>query len=107
METGIEIITAERKRQFEVEGYSVMQDFYRNSKGELANAAAVYAIDPMGGDASYITGSLWPWKHVNANFSCLDNTEECPEERIKDLAKAGALIAAEIDRIQFMIKMKA
>ena len=35
METGIEIITAERKRQFEVEGYSVMQDFYRNSKGEL------------------------------------------------------------------------
>lgn len=106
METGIEIIEAERKRQFEEEGYSVMRDFLRNPKGELANAAAVYAIDPMGGDATHITGNLWPWKHTEPNFKCLDNTEECPEDRIKDLAKAGALIAAEIDRIQFLIKYK-
>ena len=36
---------------------------------------------------------MWPWE---ANW-----WKPTPEDRIKELAKAGALIAAEIDRLSF------
>lgn len=99
MKTGIELIAEERQRQIEVEGWTPQHDD-EHSKGELANAAAVYAIDPMGGDASSMIKNLWPWDKSWLKISCNENTEDNPSGRIRDLQKAGALIAAEIDRLQ-------
>jgi hypothetical protein len=99
MKTGIELIAEERQRQIEVEGFTSQHDD-KHSNGELANAAAVYAIDPMGGDASNMVQTLWPWDKSWLKISCNENTEDNPVGRIRDLQKAGALIAAEIDRLQ-------
>lgn len=99
MKTGIELIAEERQRQIEVEGWTPEHDD-THVKGEIANAAAVYAIDPMGGDASNIVDTLWPWGREWLKISCHENTSDNPKGRIRDLQKAGALIAAEIDRLQ-------
>jgi hypothetical protein len=99
MKSGIELIAEERQRQIEVEGDTAEHDD-GHSKGQLANAAAVYAIDPMGGDATNMIETLWPWDKSLLKISCNENTEDSPYLRIRDLQKAGALIAAEIDRLQ-------
>jgi hypothetical protein len=88
--TGIELIAAERKRQIEEEGWTAEHDS-QWEKGELAEAAAAYAIHPFQ-DAAFINWRklLWPW----------DIEWYKPEtDRIHELEKAGALIAAEIDRL--------
>jgi hypothetical protein len=89
---GAECIAAERKRQIEEEGFTAEHD-NRLGNGVLAAAAACYAV-PALAEKAY----LWPfdrswWKLV-------------PENRIRELEKAGALIAAEIDRLQLMEKNK-
>lgn len=99
MKTGIELIAEERQRQIEVEWFTSQHDD-KHSNGGLANAAAVYAIDPMGGDASNMVQTLWPWDKSWLKISCNENTEDNPSGRVRDLQKAGALIAAEIDRLQ-------
>lgn len=82
--TGAELIAAERKRQIDVEGYSKTSDaLYVN--GELVRAAVCYVESTGDPQASL----WWPWdvKHWK------------PSNRVRDLTKAGALIAAEIDRL--------
>lgn len=72
-------IAAERKRQIEAEGWTPEHDdLYRTR--EMAFAAASYAVR----DTRY-----WPWS--------LDWWK--PTSQRRDLIKAGALIAAEIDRL--------
>lgn len=94
MKTGIERIAAERKRQIEVEGWDAEHDISINGDGQLARAAACYALDD---DCRDLLGSdgmslLWPWTKLWWKPS--------HENRIRELEKAGALIAAEIDRLQ-------
>lgn len=99
--TGIELITEERKRQIEVEGWTAEHDTQHTNE-ELAIAASCYAIP---GDERIYDGEVpenWPWeekwwKPADCEFSSDENYHS---ERIKELAKAGALIAAEIDRLQ-------
>ena len=84
--TGLELIAAERQRQIDVEGWTPEHDA-EHSNGELIQAAACYALSA---DGFRGVPTLWPfarqwWK---------------PSNPIRDLAKAGALIAAEIDRLQ-------
>lgn len=90
METGIEEIAKERKRQIEVEGWTAEHDD-EHITGELAHAAACYAYPYRVKRLDYVG---WPegWS--------LDWYKPTPEDRIKELAKAGALIAAEIDRLK-------
>ncbi len=95
--TGIELIAAERQRQIEQEGWTEEHDC-QHENGELAKAAALYAIpdddryiDTHEG-SSYILETLWPWHP--------DWWKPTPDNRIRELQKAGALIAAEIDRLQ-------
>jgi hypothetical protein len=83
--TGIELIAAERRRQIEAEGWTPEHDdAHRNN--ELARAAAAYALPDDYRDCDH-----WPWN---------DSWKPTPDDRIRELVKAGALIVAEIDRLQ-------
>ncbi len=84
--TGIELIAAERQRQMSVEGWDVYHDdTHRN--GEMARAAAKYALTHTRVSERAIR---WPWS--------LEWWK--PKDPIRNLVRAGALIAAEIDRLQ-------
>jgi hypothetical protein len=92
MKTGVEIIAEERQRHSKVEGWTPENDdaYVFN---QLANAAIAYATPPeQRGGGGVIVPECWPW-----DFNWWKPT---PENRVKELAKAGALIAAEIDRLQ-------
>lgn len=95
---GIAIIAEERKRQQEI-GWTLEHD-QEHKDSELANAAATYTMDPdvREGLISLMPETLfdnvpptWPWDK--------EWWKPTPDDRIKELAKAGALIAAEIDRL--------
>ena len=82
--TGIDLIKQERERQIYSEGWSSEHDD-EHTNNELALAAVCYALP-----GTYLS-SNWP--------STWDKKWYKPTTRIKDLTKAGALIAAEIDRL--------
>lgn len=100
MTNGIELIAAERARQMVVEGWTADHDD-KHEHGEMAHAAACYAVgepvfvqnryylydDMRLTEVSFL--NLWPW---GAEWYK-------PNDRISDLVRAGALIAAEIDRL--------
>jgi hypothetical protein len=87
---GIELIAAERKRQIEEEGWTPGHDD-GHKREELCMAGAYYAIP----DAyRRFCPDLWPPNWDGAWF------KPTPYDRIRELVKAGALIAAEIDRLQ-------
>lgn len=101
MKTGIELIAEERQRQIRAEDYTPEHDD-SHTKWELAMAAAAYASRPniivsVGkNDGVFITvkrGCLWP-------FGGKDFKPSYYDDRIRELVKAGALIAAEIERLQ-------
>ncbi|TIM14496.1 MAG: hypothetical protein E5Y67_12520 [Mesorhizobium sp.] len=118
-------IAAERQRQIESEGWTPEHDD-KHEKGELAGAAACYALH----DVNYVAPSHYPPRRVYAAVSeardAVSKTEMAttreairlaigepkaptrwpwdaswwkPTARRRDLVKAGALIAAEIERI--------
>lgn len=108
--TGVARIAAERQRQIEQEGWTPARDD-EHDKGELAITAACYAVHgltirhadnaitssehpvrvvvsgPYG-----ITKDAWLWA------SCDDKRDK--HSQLRRLEIAGALIAAEIDRLQ-------
>lgn len=92
--TGIELIAMERLRQVTVEEFDEVNDD-TNLNSELAWAAAAYVlsdIDPNdlnGEDVEKLPEIFWPWH----------SDWWKPSTRTRDLTKAGALIAAEIDRL--------
>lgn len=87
-------IIKERLRQVEDEGYTAARDDL-HVNGELATAAACYAAMAGFNDGNrdhYPPGSpmiQWPWDHDLWK----------PTDRRRDLVKAGALILAEIERL--------
>lgn len=93
--SGVELIAGERKRQIEKEGWSEQHDD-SHCNGELADAAAYHAATAPA--YRHWRGqqfeSIWPegwdskWDHRKKS------------DRVRQLAIAGALIAAEIDRLQ-------
>jgi hypothetical protein len=91
---GVARIEEERRRQIEEEGFSLKHDLERNAHGECARAAACYAL-PMEIRSSFFSLGmghlLWPW--ATKRFKPI------PKDRIRELEKAGALVAAEIDRL--------
>ena len=85
----LQLIVAERARQRTAEGFSPDQDDEENCDGELADAAAAYAVASNGApDAA----QFWPAAWAPTMFK--------PTGEIRDLVKAGALIIAEIERRQ-------
>lgn len=91
---GIDLITAERKRQLEQEGYTLdHDDSYDNH--ELILAAMAYALPDVILYPSHEwhtdRDELYPFDHATWKPS--------PDDRIQELVKAGALISAEIERL--------
>lgn len=84
--TGAELIAAERERQVAAEGWTPQHDA-GHADGVLARAAACYAIP-----ARLRRLDLWPWESRYWKPS--------PDDRVRELVKAGALLAAEIDRLK-------
>jgi len=91
-------IMAERTRQIEKEGWTAEHDDNEHDRGELVRAAVCYALgnEPnaiVGRDAVSINfvKLLWPWEWKW--------WKPALKNRIRNLEKAGALIAAEIDRL--------
>ncbi len=102
--TGVELIAEERSRQILEEGWSFLHDA-RHRGGELSKAAqgylnameAVQVVTLSHEPDRYVMrprrsppGS-WPWSKEWWKPS---------DDPIRNLVKAGALIAAEIDRLQ-------
>lgn len=90
MPTGAELIAAERDRQIHVEGWTAAHDA-QHSGGELAAAAKCYLSSRAGTQFLTSAPGQWPWAHSWWKPST---------DRVRNLVKAGALIAAEIDRLQ-------
>lgn len=87
---GADLIREERRRQIEVEGYDTMHDRHHTPQ-VLCRAAVGYALheDPskLVADAA---ANLWPWTRDFWK----------PKDQLRNLVRAGALIAAAIDRLQ-------
>lgn len=103
MKPGIELIAEERQRQIEVEDYSQQHDSQHRTS-EFIYAAITYAESAKRGVISHEMGDdneieimvrkndlrhIFPW---GDSFK--------PSTDIRDLVKAGALIAAAIDKLQ-------
>lgn len=90
-------IEAERIRQVTSEGWTPEHDD-EHDDGELAQAAMCYACPPRSlirhrrpGRLNTDVPTYWPW-----HWSWW---KPCPEDRRRELVKAGALIVAEIERL--------
>lgn len=83
---GAELIAAERLRQVTGEGWTPEHDA-EHTDGSMVRAAVCYASYGQKASAPY---PLWPWA---------DSWWKPSDDPIKNLVRAGALIAAEIDRI--------
>ncbi|MER0859588.1 hypothetical protein AAA500_10210 [Pseudomonas aeruginosa] len=85
-------VQAERRRQVEAEGWTPEHDD-GHSHGQMARAAACYALAgssaPNDGTAALLVSLAWPW----------DQQWWKPTSARRDLIKAGALILAEIERL--------
>ena len=89
----ISLIAAERQRQITAEGWSPEHDD-EHGNGELAWAAASYVERAARTDEARENWpnpeASWPW----------DKSWWKPGDRTRELVKAGALIVAEIERLQ-------
>lgn len=116
--TGAELIAAERDRQLEQEGWDSSHDD-EHTDGSMALAAVCYAtpVRLYGQDKHAAGVSFWdPWpdswsveydnrfrygeRRTNPGNMPPDPATYTNDERLDLLVKAGALIAAEIDRLQ-------
>lgn len=85
--SGSDLITAERQRQIVAEGWTPEHDA-EHVEGEMARAAKCYLAAVTDGYTSM--PAQWPWHYSWWKPS---------DDPIRNLVKAGALIAAEIDRL--------
>ena len=93
--TGVELIREERLRQITEEGWTAEHDD-THDKGEMVQAAVCYAyaecLQALGLKPENATNrQRWPWAFIWWKPSL---------DPVRNLVKAGALIAAEIDRLQ-------
>ena len=94
--TGVELIAEERQRQIEKEGWTPAHDD-EHCDEELARVAALYALPDyfrLKANGSNLI-KIYPINSWAAEW-----WKPTPNNRIRELVKAGALIAAEIDRLQ-------
>ena len=95
MSSGAELIVAERKRQIDVEGWEPSDDL-QHGDSELAFAACYYALPCLFRVAGVTVTPQILFEQTGWN---LDFAKRDKKSRIRRLAVAGALLAAEIDRL--------
>ena len=106
VKSGIELIAEERKRQIEFEGYTPQHDF-EHTASEMISAAQAYlhsadlhilseSFDPS--DSWHKTNEPFYWNEVKKYWPW-DEKSFKPTTTLRDLVKAGAVIAAVIDRL--------
>lgn len=125
--TGVDLIAAERQRQIDAEGHTPAHDAL-HGEGELAKAAVAYAQQPDDRDLVKLvqdpSDNGWYFDNSHTRATCpprcpcakrgipadapirrvpsgwpFDPPSWKPGDRVRELVKAGALIAAEIDRL--------
>jgi len=93
MKTGAELISDERERQIKVEGWTAEHDSQHETE-EFIKAALSYLmvnVESKFVDHKYMALlGWWPW----------DKEFFKPKDIKSDLVRAGALIAAALDRLQ-------
>lgn len=99
--SGVEMISAERQRQIEAEGWTPEHDA-EYMDGDLVSAAMCYADHAAGGDWLHDLG--WTGEGVPPNWPWHRDWWKPSDDPIRNLVKAGALIAAEIDRVAALNK---
>lgn len=115
MKTGIERIAEERRRQIEQEGYTPEHDD-QHDEGELALVAALYAtpiplyqISVTDDRKEERPGYRGITLEADDPWPCSWGAEwdkRTKHDRIRQLTIAGALIAAEIDRLEGLCEKK-
>lgn len=93
--TALRMVVSERERQTGTEGFTTERDD-GYIQGELARAAAAYAT-PRGFrrlQEDQRTPVAWPWAP-----GWWKPATQTTEGRLRELAKAGALILAEMERL--------
>lgn len=105
----VELIAAERTRQVEEEGWTEDNDD-AHVEAELGWAAVCYASPELVYKKDQRANAVmfkdpWPWEErwdsrPHDGNVVLSNRDLPAEDRVRQLTKAGALIAAEIDRLQ-------
>jgi len=97
-QTALELIALERQRQIDVEGWTIEHDD-AHTGDELAIAAAAYALPadlregnekgcaPEDGHPPW----FWSWDR--------ESWKPTPDDRIRELVKASALLVADIERL--------
>ena len=99
MKTGIQLITEERERQINAEGWTPEHDD-AHTYGQMAAAALTYIEVELirenyqpayqAAQITEIMSQRWPWEEEWFKPS---------DDPVRNMVKAGALIAAEIDRL--------
>lgn len=106
--SGVELIAEERERQVTAEGWTPEHDDCHYG-GDLAIAAACYAMpERLYVERRNVLGPVfadpWPWADSKDKRKDASNHPDAipteGSERIRMLVRAGALLAAEIDRLQ-------
>lgn len=91
MKTGIELIAEERQEQIEKHKWTKQHDRDTHYNGELVRAACAIAyVTPSEDLNAVILAPDWAW----------EIRDKIESDRIHCLKVAGALLAAEIDRLQ-------
>lgn len=85
---GVDLIADERFRQLAVHDW---RHDLEHADGELVTAAICYATPPEDREIGSVSGCPTMWPFEPDTFRSRD--------RVRDLQKAGALIAAELDRL--------
>lgn len=87
---GADLILAERERQISEEGYNKTHDSFHNYE-EFIKAAISYSLSSFNNEDLKRSGNLWwPWSIESHK----------PKDVLQNLKRAGALIAAAIDRYE-------
>lgn len=99
---GTDRITAERERQLTEEGWTAERD-HKYRWGILAMAGAAYALPGYLREQHILERTIrqiiWPWDEEWWKPDHHTTGGNVAEGRVRELEKAGALIAAEIDKI--------
>ena len=104
--TGIDLIAKERERQQDVEGYDVFDDLNSYNNGEIIGASACYTVNALNKlyfqnhpSSKENLAELKLWDGEDAWPWLPDQDKRKKHGVIRSLVIAGALIAAELDRL--------